>query len=196
MTWPTRDLANTLTPRDGRRVIDPQGKLRDPREVLQCLCGGSAGAEKDCDTAGFFARNLGYVEIGWAKGVAQCRLRPLTATAEAMQAAHRWLGTVTDRVDLHLWVKGWMLESYESGVAAAARLNALLRLSTPERPSEAILTQRRSVDTIFGDDRHRFLPLLLRWRISAGQFNQSFGNWLARYPLGDRLTIAAVTNAR
>jgi hypothetical protein len=176
------------------RLIDAEGGFCELARVLHGLCGDRATSR--CDAGGYLVRNLGYIEIGWHDGVARCRLRPLAATATALRAAARWLASIGGPVKLHLWVKGWMQESYESGAAAVARIEAFGGLSTPERPKEAILTQRRSLDRIFGDDQHKFLPLLLRWRIAGGRLNQSFAFWLSQYMLGDRLTIAEISPDR
>ncbi|MBI1775030.1 MAG: hypothetical protein HYR63_06760 [Proteobacteria bacterium] len=193
---PATSLASAAEPRISVLIIDPEGCVQDLVTALRRVA-GSGTASVSVDSTGFLCRNRGHIQIETGLAVTACRLRPLMTTARALASARDILLRVDRPVALHVWIKGWMPESYPNGMAAAARLEALQTFTVPgERPHEAFLTARQPLEKLFDDDAHRFKPLLLRWRIAGRRLEPNMMSWLAKYGLSDRMTIAEVTRER
>jgi hypothetical protein len=177
------------------QLITPEGEfLRDGSPEAHTAIGYAA---PDFNASEFAVKNLGFIQYGLVGGVfVEVAFHPRNVEAGALAAAQARI--LTSPITLfrirHVTGEGtWKTELAASADQAIARLAWLCTPpAAPPHGNERYLVTPRDVGDIIADQNHPFRPMVQKWRMSFGTFDDTVIPFAAERNLLSRLMIASV----
>lgn len=157
--------------------------------------------QPDFDAGEFAVRNLGCIKVETVGGtLVEIGVHPANVRPGALRAVAEWVAASGYPIYKlrHLAALRWESEVVTNAEQAARRL---IELCSPVPSIEASSSERYAVlrqdcARVMADEHHPFRPLLQKWRVSFGNFDETVIPFAARQGLLSRLMIASVDRRR
>lgn len=152
--------------------------------------------DPDFDAPMFAVKNLGFVRIELiADLVVSITVHPRNVDLNSLIAVEHSLASSTARAFyLRYLTTRWETEMLSSAGQAFERLHnlyALARMREPT-PNERFAANRRSYEQLFQDSSHELRPVLQKWRMAFGTFDETVLPFMSRHGLLRRTVVVGV----
>ncbi len=185
---PGRSLTSPLEPRVGTLCISPEGELLVPGTAPFYERIGYRNP--DFDAGDYAVRNMGFVAISrLSRDRLRIRLRPDLVTGQAVEEVCRYLAERSlEEIELDYLDDEWKREIWPNDPAL---LHRLVMLCAATKPAERVTFHAEpiTVSDAVEDHGNPFKPLIQKWRVSFGQFNETTLPFLQRFGFFPKLVI-------
>ena len=166
----------------------PEGSQEFLREV--------GDLDPDYDAAMFAVKNLGFIKVEIiTELVVSITLHPSNVDLNSLIAVNHVLSKSTARAFcIRFLTTRWEREILPNAERAFERLHDLYSLAHLEdhRSSERFSAVRQDHERILSNDEHRLRPILQKWRMAFGQFDDTVLPFMARHGFLRRTVVVGV----
>jgi hypothetical protein len=166
----------------------PEGSPEFLREV--------GDLDPDYDAAMFAVKNLGFIKVEIiTELVVSITLHPSNVDLNSLIAVNHVLSKSTARAFcIRFLTTRWEREILPNAERAFERLHDLYSLAHLEdhRSSERFSAVRQDHERILSNDEHRLRPILQKWRMAFGQFDDTVLPFMARHGFLRRTVVVGV----
>ncbi len=147
----------------------------------------------DFDIGDYAVRNMGFIAISRSKpDTLKVRFRPELVAGKAVEAVTRFLSSRDAAfVELEVFTEDWRSETLPNDHEAVRRIVDLCATPTARPFSERFRIEPAALDRASADYGNPMKPIIQKWRVSSGAFDDTTLPFVMRYGMSLAMSIFA-----